>query len=69
MSRAILEYAQVCETEKRAVDTLIANLTRTGLRCHSVPELTGELDQIDGLIEIGSILRTDSEGPREGNAT
>jgi len=68
-TRAILEYAQVCDTEKRSVDTLEANLTRTGLRCHSVPELAGELDQIDGLIEIGSILRMDSEGPREGSAT
>ncbi len=69
MTRAILEYAQVCDTEKRSVDTLIANLTRTGLRCHCVPELAGELDQIDGLIEIGSILRMNSEGQREGSAT
>jgi anion-transporting ArsA/GET3 family ATPase len=68
VTRAILEYAQVCDTEKRSVDTLIANSTRTGLRCLSVPELAGDIDQLDGLLEIGSILRVDSDGPREGSA-
>lgn len=66
VTRAILEYAQVCETEKRSVDTLIANLTRSRVRCHRVPELGAELDQIDGLIAIGTILRTEPDESREG---
>lgn len=69
VTRAILEYAQVCDTEKRTVDTLVANLARSRLRCLTVPELSGDVDQIDGLLEIGSILRVDSDGPREGGSS
>jgi anion-transporting ArsA/GET3 family ATPase len=69
VTRAIREYAQVCDTERRSVDTLIASLSRTRLRCLNVPELAGDIDQIDGLLEIGSILRKQPNGPREENTT
>ena len=69
VTRAVLEYAQVCDTEKRTVDTLVANLARTRLRCLTVPELPGDIDRIEGLLEIGSILRVDSGGPKEENSS
>ena len=65
ITRAILEYAQVCNTEKRTVESLIANVAPAGLRCLTVPELPGDIDRFDGLLEIGSILRLDSAGPKE----
>lgn len=65
VSRAVLEYAQVCETEKRTVDALVAKLARSQLRCLHVPELASDIDPIDGLLEIGSILRATSARPRE----
>ena len=69
VTRAVLEYAQLCDTEKRNVDTLVANLARTRLRCLTVPELPGDIDRIEGLLAIGSILRVDSGGPREGSSS
>jgi len=68
VSRAILEYAQVCAMERRTVDTLITTASRSHLRCLIVPELPGDIDRIDGLLEIGSILRADSDGPQERGA-
>ena len=65
VTRAVLEYARVCDTERRTVDSLNENLARTGLRCITVPELAGDIDRIDGLLEIGSILRTESAGSIE----
>lgn len=59
-TRAILEYAQVCDNERRTVDTLTAHAARSRLRCHTIPELPGHIDRIDGLLEIGSILRASS---------
>jgi anion-transporting ArsA/GET3 family ATPase len=60
VSRAVLEYATVCDTENRTVESLKASLSRTRLHCLTVPELAGDIDRIDGLLEIGSILRTQS---------
>jgi anion-transporting ArsA/GET3 family ATPase len=68
VSRAILEYARVCATEQQTLDTLTANLARTRLRCLSVPELAGDIDRIDGLLEIGSILRVGSDRPASGGS-
>jgi hypothetical protein len=68
VSRAILEYARVCATEQQTLDTLTANLVRTRLRCLSVPELAGDIDRIDGLLEIGSILRVESGRPVSGDS-
>ena len=60
VSESVLEIATVCETEKRTVDRLIAGLKSSHLECLTLPELPGELDRIEGLLEIGSILRGDS---------
>jgi anion-transporting ArsA/GET3 family ATPase len=68
VSRAILEYTRVCATEQQTLDTLTANLARTRLRCLSVPELAGDIDRIDGLLEIGSILRVGSDRPASGGS-
>ncbi len=63
VTSAILEYARVCAVEQQTLDSLTANLARTRLRCLSVPELSGDIDRIDGLLEIGSILRAGSGRP------
>ena len=68
VSRAILEYARVCAVEQQTLDSLTANLARTRLRCLSVPELSGDIDRIDGLLEIGSILRVESGRPVSGDS-
>jgi anion-transporting ArsA/GET3 family ATPase len=68
VSESVLEIAAVCETEKRTVDRLIAGLKSSHLECLTLPELPGELDRIEGLLEIGSILRGDSPpSPVEGS--
>jgi anion-transporting ArsA/GET3 family ATPase len=69
VTRAILEYARVCETEQQTLDSLTANLVRTRLRCLSVPELAGDIDRIEGLLEIGSILRAGSGRPASGDSS
>jgi hypothetical protein len=69
VTRAILEYARVCDTEQQTLDALTANLARTRLRCLSVPELAGDIDRIEGLLEIGSILCTDPAGPAAGGSS
>ena len=61
VSGAILEYATVCDAEQQVVDSLAASVARNGLRCLMVPELAGDVDRIDGLLEIGSVLQANSD--------
>ena len=63
VSDAILAYAEVCSGEKKSVDALTAIAAASGLRCHTIPELSGEIDRIEGLLEIGSILRDKGARP------
>lgn len=66
MSQTIIEYAEICEAEQRTVDSLAAHVARIHLRCLTIPELPGDIDRIDGLLEIGSVLLADGKGREEG---
>ena len=57
LSQAILSYAQICSGELESVEALSSIAAKSQLRCHSLPELSGDLDHIGGLLEIGSMLR------------
>jgi anion-transporting ArsA/GET3 family ATPase len=57
VSHAILEYARICEAERGTVGALADHVARAQLRCLTVPELAGDVDRMDGLLEIGSVLR------------
>jgi len=64
VSQAILDYAHICEAELRTVEALADHVARTRLRCLAVPELPGDVDRMDGLLAIGSVLRPGSEPAR-----
>ena len=61
VSESILEYAQVCYAETETVDALAAHAAQKRLRCLTVPELPGDIDRIDGLLEIGSVLQRNGD--------
>jgi anion-transporting ArsA/GET3 family ATPase len=69
VSRAIVEYAEICDAENRTVDSLAARVARSRLRCLTIPELPGDIDRIDGLLEIGSVLRAKANGIAEGDSS
>ena len=69
VTRSFVDYALVCDAERRTVDLLAAQVAQKGLPCIRVHELSGDIGQFDGLLEIGAMLRTTSERePREGSA-
>jgi anion-transporting ArsA/GET3 family ATPase len=69
VTRSFVEYALVCDAERRTVDLLAAQVAQKGLPCIRVHELSGDIGQFDGLLEIGAMLRTTSERePKEGSA-
>lgn len=57
VSEAILAYTEICSGEQKTVEALTAIAAKSHVRCHTIPELSGDIDRIDGLLEIGSILR------------
>jgi anion-transporting ArsA/GET3 family ATPase len=64
-SESVLEIARICENERQSVETLTTGSSTSHLQCWTIPELPGDIDQIDGLLAIGSILRgeTDRDAP------
>jgi anion-transporting ArsA/GET3 family ATPase len=54
---AVLSYTEICAAEQKSVGVLRAIARESGLKCHTLPELPGEIDRIDGLLDIGAILR------------
>ncbi len=58
----ILEYAEICAGERESVELLAAVAARAKLRCHTVVELPGDIDRLEGLLEIGSNLRSQPNG-------
>jgi anion-transporting ArsA/GET3 family ATPase len=69
MSQAIIEYAEICEAEQQTVDSLAAHVAQYRLCCLTIPELPGDIDRIDGLLEIGSVLQTNAKGREEGGSS
>ena len=65
----LLEIATVCETEKKTVDRLVAGLAGSRLPCLLVPELSDDVDRIEGLLEIGEILRAGSTPASGGQSS
>jgi anion-transporting ArsA/GET3 family ATPase len=57
LTAAIAEYTRICEGEQESVDKLTAIAARRQLQCHRVPELDGDIAQLDGLLKIGATLR------------
>jgi len=65
LAESITEYALICVGEQESVERLGAVAARRRLRCHTVVELSGEIAHLDGLLKIGTQLRTESnESPR-----
>ncbi len=66
---AVLETIRICDAERRIVAVLTASATAAGIPCLPVPELPGNIDRIDGLLEIGSALLTPAKpNPNEGGS-
>lgn len=61
VTQAMLEIARVCASQDRTLDELAANGVQSRLRCLRLPELSGDIDRMDGLLEIGSTLRLHSD--------
>jgi anion-transporting ArsA/GET3 family ATPase len=63
---AVMAYAEICSAEQRSVEALTAIARDARLRCHTIAELPGDIDRIDGLLEIGAILRDKMTPSRQG---
>lgn len=53
---ALQETAQTCEDAERTIEALSAHASRRRVGCHAVPELADDVDRLEGLFEIGSVL-------------
>jgi anion-transporting ArsA/GET3 family ATPase len=53
---AVLEAARIAEAERHTVEALANAVARLRIRCTTVPELGGDVDRMDGLLEIGAVL-------------
>jgi anion-transporting ArsA/GET3 family ATPase len=56
VTAAVLDYARICAAGQRSVASLNRQAALHHVRCHSVPDLAGDIDHFEALVEIGSGL-------------
>lgn len=55
------ETAEACDDANQTLEVLGAHAARLQIACHAVPEMADDVNRLEGLIEIGSVLRSSAE--------
>ena len=51
------ETAEACDDASQTLDVLGARAAGLQIACHAVPEMADDVDRLEGLVEIGEVLR------------
>ncbi|MAG32992.1 MAG: hypothetical protein CL908_19110 [Deltaproteobacteria bacterium] len=63
ITEALRQHAQIRLAGEAQLDALAAHAAQKQVRCHAVSELGGDVDRIEGLLEIGRILTQPQASP------